>query len=321
MAIRIVRFQQEDHIYWGVLQDGLVRKVPGEFPTTRDFLENGRAAAAEIARQSTGDAIPENDLELLSPVTRNQQFVCQAVNYRSHLRESGLNPDGLGANIIFRKASSCIVSGSADIVRPARVKLLDYEIELGLVVGARIEMVSRIGYADLEHYVAGVTMVNDVSARDVQLPEVQFYKGKSFRTFGPVGPYLCLLDASELTRLHELHLMLSVNGEVRQNAFASDMVYAPHETLTELSAMMDLYPGDLIATGTPGGVAIKAPPRAIEFLGRFVPDQLKWRVFVNGQLRNQRYLQPGDVIESRIRSDDGTIDLGVQRNTIVQGEA
>ena len=103
-------------------------------------------------------------------------------------------------------------------MRPAHVQLLDYEIELGLVLRKPVPAGTRVGNDDLSQWLAGVTIVNDLSARDVQLPQGQFYKGKSYRGFGPVGPGLVLLTPHEWARWAELHMRLSVNGQVRQDA-------------------------------------------------------------------------------------------------------
>ena len=111
--------------------------------------------------------------------------------------------------------------------------------------------------------VAGVVVVNDYSARDIQIPQTQFYKGKSYRTFGPVGPYLCLLDRGDFAALKNLDLQLTVNGQVRQRDNTSNLIYSASETLTELSSVHDLHAGDLIATGTPAGCALSVPSPAV----------------------------------------------------------
>jgi 2-keto-4-pentenoate hydratase/2-oxohepta-3-ene-1,7-dioic acid hydratase in catechol pathway len=230
--------------------------------------------------------------------------------------ESGIDPDGKRFNMVFRKASSSIVSASSDIVRPRHVELLDYEIELGLVVKRDVTSPIQARKDELHRWVAGVTIVNDVSARDVQIPEMQFYKGKSYRTFAPVGPRLCLLDENELDYLDDLRLSLSVNGEVRQSASTSELVHSPEETLTELSGVQDLHAGDLIATGTPAGCALRVPKPAVQKLTAMLPDATRWRLFHQMQRKRRQYLQPGDVIESTITSADGRVDLGTQRNRV-----
>lgn len=258
-------------------------------------------------------------MRLLSPITRNQQLVCQGANYRSHMLDSGMDPDAKHFNMIFRKASSAIVPADNDVVRPSHVKLLDYEVELGLVLGRDITESVQVTDANLGDFIVGVTIINDYSARDVQLPETQFYKGKSYRTFAPVGPYLCLLERDELHYLGELELTLSVNGQRRQHATTAELVHGPTKTLAELSGLQDLFVGDLIATGTPSGCALRVPKPWVQRFGALLPDHRRWQVFIGSQMKRSEYLQPGQVVEASIRSSDGVIDLGVQRNLVTQG--
>ena len=169
----------------------------------------------------------------------------------------------------------------------------------------------------LHELVAGIVVVNDYSARDIQIPETQFYKGKSYRTFGPVGPYLCLLERGDFAAIRDLDLELRVNGQLRQRDSTANLVYTPAETLTELSAIHDLFAGDLISTGTPAGCALSVPSPAMQRLGALIPERRKWQAFMKVQARRSFYLQPEDVVEARIASADGRIDLGTQRNVIV----
>jgi 2-keto-4-pentenoate hydratase/2-oxohepta-3-ene-1,7-dioic acid hydratase in catechol pathway len=261
--------------------------------------------------------LAEHEVRLLSPITRDQQFLCQGANYRQHMLESGIDPDEKRYNMIFTKATSCIVPADHDVIRPRSVRLLDYEIELGLVLKRDITSRASITDADLHTFIAGVVIVNDYSARDIQIPQTQFYKGKSFRTFGPVGPYLCLLEPDDMALLGDLSLTLTVNGAVRQQDSTKNLVYGPAETLSELSAVQDLFAGDLIATGTPAGCALSVPSPAKQKLGSLLPESKKWEIFLAAQAKRSGYLRPGDLVESRIRSRDGRIDLGVQRNRIV----
>src|SRR5262249_7509163 len=138
-------------------------------------------------------------------------------------------------------------------------RFLDYEIELGIVVRRDITLQTIVTDENLHEYVAGAVIVNDYSARDVQLPQMQFYKGKSFRTFGPVGPYLCMLEASEMAALKELTVRLPASGAVRQWDSTRTLVDGPAETRPELSGVHAPHPGDLTATGTPGGCALSLP--------------------------------------------------------------
>jgi 2-keto-4-pentenoate hydratase/2-oxohepta-3-ene-1,7-dioic acid hydratase in catechol pathway len=314
MSVNVIRFIHQNRTQWGVAEKGRIRPVPGDFPTTAAFL---RAHSLESLSALAPPALDEQSVSLLSPITPNQQFVCQGANYRSHMLESGVDPKDKTFNMIFTKAASCIAPADTDVIRPQHVRLLDYEVELGLVLGADVTTPRAVSASALHEVLAGIVIVNDYSARDVQIPETQFYKGKSFRTFGPVGPYLCLLAKEEFAKLGSLRLRLSVNGQVRQDALASDMVFAPAETLTELSAVQDLGVGDLIATGTPAGCALRVPPKFAQKIGALLPDRTRFGLFVKGQEKSSMYLKPGDRVEATIRSEDGAIDLGVQRNTIV----
>ncbi|MEO8603042.1 MAG: fumarylacetoacetate hydrolase family protein [bacterium] len=321
MSINVIHYRYNGDAAWGVVRGGRIAPIAGRFDTTGDFLREGAAAARAIAAGGVAGMLAEAQVELLSPITRNQQFVCQGINYRSHMRESGLDPDATAFNMIFRKASSCLAPADTEIVRPSHVRLLDYEVEIGLVVGTPLTAARTVTPQTLHEVIAALVIVDDVSARDVQLPQTQFYKGKSYRTFGPAGPYLTLVDAADLARFRELRLRLAVNDVVRQDSLASDMVYAPAPTLTELSALQDLFPGDLIATGTPGGCALQAPPKPLQLLARLVPEALKWRSFIKSNAANPRFLKPGDRVRASIRTDDGAIDLGEQHNLVVADSA
>ena len=314
MPLNVLHFKHDGRPQWGVVRDGAVTPVPGDFPSTRAFLE---ANAVEALTRLQGPTVQEADVELLSPVTPNQQFLCQGANYRQHMIESGMNPDAKTFNMIFIKAQSCIAPANTDVVRPGRVRFLDYEIELGLVLKRDVPEPVTVTEANLAEFVAGAVIVNDYSARDVQIPEMQFYKGKSFRTFGPVGPYLCLLAPADFGSLRDLQLSLTVNGKVRQKDSVKNLVFGPAETLTELSGVQDLHVGDLLSTGTPSGCALSIPSPARQRIAALLPEAAKWKMFMTIQAGREQYLKPGDVVESRIATADGAIDLGVQRNRIV----
>lgn len=315
MAVQVVRFKHEGAPAWGVVHDRRIALLPGSYASTADFINEGLDAAwASTPEQAT---LPLNAVRLLSPITSDRQFICQGINYASHVRESGMDPDKIPFNTIFTKAPSCLTAADADVVRPVHVRLLDYEVELGLVLRRPMTGAVTVEPDQLHEWLAGVTIVNDYSARDVQLPQAQFYKGKSYRGFGPTGPFLLLLTPAEWRRWPELRMRLHVNGQPRQDAFCGDMIFKPHQTLTELSALHDLQPGDLIATGTPSGCAARAPGKLVMWLMRHVfSDATKWRLFIEKGLQNPAYLQPGDIVTATIRSEDGTLDLGEQRNCI-----
>jgi 2,4-didehydro-3-deoxy-L-rhamnonate hydrolase len=320
MAIKVIRFQNpstssRSHTQWGVVFDRHIAVLQGSYETTADLVTFGLDEARGLTRSDA--TLPLTGLQVLSPVTANQQFLCQGVNYESHVRESGMDPEKIPFNTIFTKASSCMTGAYDDILCPRQVQLLDYEIELGLVMKTGLTGEQIIRADRLHEVLAGVTIVNDVSARDIQLPQIQFYKGKSYRTFGPVGPFLLLLEPKEWLRWPELRMRLDVNGQNRQDALCGEMIHKPHETLSELSATHDLNPGDLIATGTPAGCASKAPGKVPMFIARhFLSEQTKWSLFIKKGRKNPLFLRPNDVMTLSIGTADGALDLGFQRNRI-----
>lgn len=319
MPTPLVRYTlsgQPVRAHWGVLFDRRIAPLTGTYATTADLIRHGQAEARALSAAQALVAL--DDVQVLSPITSNQQFLCQGVNYGSHVRESGMDPANMPFNTFFTKASSSLSGPYDEVIRPAHVKLLDYEIELGLVLGRDLTAGAQVRPDGLHEVLAGITIVNDVSARDVQLPQGQFYKGKSYRTFGPAGPVLLLLEPAEWQRWPELHMRLSVNGQVRQDTYCRDMLHPPHATVSEFSALQDLAAGDLIATGTPAGCAAKAPGKLPMWVARhFLSERTKWRFFIKGGLRNPLYLQPNDVMALSIRTDDGALDLGQQRTVVV----
>ncbi len=307
--------------WWAVTPAGLVplglpaattAGLLADWAILREAIDAAQVSAAAAPQ----DAVPADSVELLSPVTAPARVVAQAVNYRSHATDSGFDPDAVPP-AFFRKASHSITGPAGDIIRPDGVGFLDYEVELGLVIGADLPVGTTVTEADLTRYVAALVVANDVSARQIQLVKTQFYESKSYPTFTPVGPWLTLVDASDLARLDSLRLTLSVNGEVRQNSTAADMIVRPAEALTLLSRFQPMAPGDLLLTGTPGGTALKAPGKIAGTLAGLLPPATRWKLFFGQQAANPRYLRDGDVITATIASPDGRLDLGTQHNTVI----
>ncbi|TGD89270.1 fumarylacetoacetate hydrolase family protein [Mycolicibacterium sp. CH28] len=298
---------------WWVATPTGAAKIATTARTTAELLAD--RAAIDAAAGST-DTVDVGDLELQSPVTAPCRVVAQMTNFASHVRDAGMDPKTIPLTF-FRKSSASISGPFAPVVKPAHVKFLDYEVEIGLVIGRDIPVGTRISPTNLADYVAGLVVTNDVSARDIQLPQTQFYEAKSYPTFTPVGPALVLTDAAELARFGDLRLRLRVNGEERQNALvAGDMLYRPIEALQSLTRFQDLAAGDLILTGTPVGTALSAPPKPIEIIASLLPPAVKWKAFFKRQASNPKYLHDGDVIEGSVSTDDGAIDLGTQKMTV-----
>ena len=281
--------------------------------TTAQLLADRAAIERAIASTET---VPVESLSLRSPLTTPCRVVAQMTNYTSHVVDAGMNPETIPLTF-FRKASGSVGGPFEDIVKPTHVRLLDYEVEIGLVIGRDVPVGTTITSENLADYVCGLVVTNDVSARDVQLTKTQFYESKSYPTFTPVGPALVLLDTDELNRFGELRLQLRVNGELRQDSMVDgDMIYRPGEALAALTRFQQLSAGDLLMTGTPVGTALSAPPKPVQKVVSLLPDDLKWKLFFSGQAKNNKYLHDGDVVEASVRTDDGKIDLGAQRNVV-----
>ncbi|WUJ67957.1 fumarylacetoacetate hydrolase family protein [Kribbella soli] len=296
---------------WWVRTPAGAFRIDTDAETTADLLADRRAID-----ETTNDPVSVESLDLVSPVTTPCRVVAQMTNFVSHVKDAGMNPDTVPLTF-FRKSSGSVSGPYDDVVRPAHVRLLDYEAEIGLVMGAALPVGTSITADTVADCVAGVVVTNDISARDIQLPKTQFYESKSYPTFTPVGPALVLFDADELKRFTDLRLRLWVNGEPRQDMTAADMLYQPLEALRALTRFQRLDPGDLLLTGTPVGTALSAPPKPVEIIASLLPAATKWNLFFKAQARNPKYLHDGDVVEVAVATDDGAIDLGRQ-HTIVR---
>jgi 2-keto-4-pentenoate hydratase/2-oxohepta-3-ene-1,7-dioic acid hydratase in catechol pathway len=293
---------------WWVKTASGAARIDTTATTTRELLADRTALTSPSV-----DTVPVESLTLLSPITAPCRVVAQMTNFESHVKDAGMDPKTVPLTF-FRKSSASISGPFDDIVKPTHVRLLDYEVEIGLVIGRDIPVGSTLSDANLAGAIAGLVITNDVSARDIQLPQTQFYEAKSYPSFTPAGPELVLLDADELARFGDLRLQLRVNGEQRQNALVEgDMLYRPLQALQSLTRFQDLSAGDLVLTGTPVGTALSAPPKPVELIGNLLPPAVKWKAFFKRQAANPKYLRDGDIVEASVATDDGAIDLGTQR--------
>jgi len=187
------------------------------------------------------------------PVLRPGKIICVGLNYADHIAESrSTKPDTI---VLFAKFASCLVGSGDPIVHPEVTSRLDYEGELAVVIGQRARNVT---VADALGYVGGYTIINDVSARDLQGAEPQWIRGKALDTFAPLGPVV--LDVAAAPPVSEMRLRTRVNGEVRQDASCGLMITGVPELIAYISEAITLEPGDIIATGTPSGVALGMTP-------------------------------------------------------------
>lgn len=248
------------------------------------FLEAGKDAhdrAAQVLKSSpAADGIPLQDVRLLAPVPRPGKILCIGLNYGDHAAESGIAVPEF-PTVFAKYANTVIATGDAIVIPPA-TKKPDYEAELGVVIGRRAKNVAE---ADALDYVAGYVPFHDVSARDYQMRTSQWTMGKTFDTFGPMGP--ALVTADEISDPHNLNIQLSIGGETLQSSNTKHLIFNINQLIADMTAVMTLEPGDVIATGTPSGV---------------------------GQSRNPpRFLKPGDVVRIEIQN------LGVLENPVVSG--
>ena len=309
MSINVVRINDQ----WFVEKSSTAgTRIDTTAATTGELLADRAAIAAAVAADPR--PLPEGAWQ--SPVTAPCRVIAQMTNYVSHINDSGMDPDTVPLTF-FRKTSHSISGPMDDIVKPAHVRFLDYEVEVGLIIGTDIPVGTTMTKATLADYIAALVITNDVSARDLQLPKTQFFEAKSYPTFTPTGPRLVVLEPGDWDRFGDLRLRLWVNGALRQDAvIAQDMLYEPLEAITALTGFQPMAAGDLVLTGTPGGTALKAPAKPVELIAAFLPPATKWKAFFRAQSRNPNYLADGDVVELRIATDDGVLDLGHQRTVV-----
>jgi len=258
---------------------GVIRDLTG---VAADFEGEGVSLdAIEALKGVDLTALPavEGNSRIGAAVARVETFYAIGLNYAQHAAEAGMEPPK--EPILFNKSASCLAGPNDPLTLPKGSEKSDWEVELGVVIGKRAQNVS---VEEALSYVAGYCVINDVSERAYQIERGgQWTKGKSAPGFGPVGPYL--VTADEVPDPQALGLRLSLNGEMVQDNFTSDMIFSVAEIVSHMSEFMALVPGDVIATGTPEGVGMGMKP--------------------------QRFLRVGDVMELEI---DG---LGSQRTEVI----
>ena len=287
--MKLLRFDVGGVATLGAMRDGEVvalDSVGADYPTMSAIIAGGSQALERVAAaiSAATKTLPLASLHLLAPVERPGKYLAIGMNYAKHLEEA----DKLGVarakhQTWFNKQTTCI-SGPYDDIDPGVTEKLDYEVELGAVIGKPARHVSE---ADAASHVFGYFVANDVSARDWQFHTPTFTMGKSFDTHGPIGPWIVTSD--EIRDPHALTLRSFVNGEKRQESDTGQMIHKLWAQIAYLSTAFTLESGDLIATGTPEGVGVGMDP--------------------------QHFLQPGDVVRCEI---DG---IGFIENRVVASSA
>ena len=279
--MKLVRYRDGAEPGVGAIKgDGIV-PLGNDYPTMLAIIEGGPAALRAIEAKLAGaqPVIPITDAQLLAPIERPGKYLAIGMNYGKHLEEA----DRLGVprashQVWFNKQTTCL-AGPYEAIEPGHTEKLDYEVELGAVIG---KLAKNVAEAEAKNYVFGYVVANDVSARDFQFHSQTMTMGKSFDTHGPIGPWI--VTADEIADPHALELKCFVNGEQRQSSNTSLMIANLWQQIAYLSSAFTLEPGDLIATGTPEGVGAGMQPPA--------------------------FLQPGDVVRCEIEG------IGAIENTV-----
>jgi acylpyruvate hydrolase len=194
-----------------------------------------------------------DEARLLAPLPRPGKIVCLGRNYRDHIEEQGAKAPE--KPLLFSKASTCVIGPGQKIVIPHGSVKVDYEGELAIIVGSRVK---NVGEEEASPAIYGYTILNDVTEREMQFGEKQWFRGKSPDTFAPMGPWI--VTADEIGDPLSMELTTRVNSEVRQSASTGLLIFTPAFVVSYISRTMTLEPGDVISTGTPGGVGVFRDP-------------------------------------------------------------
>ena len=219
-----------------------------------ESLASALSLVASGADLPAGSPVSVESAELLAPIESDSKFFCIGLNYYSHMEEAGLAKPG--HPIVFSKFPSVLIGPTDDILLPNTSTSIDWEVELGIVIGHRVREVDAEQAAEA---IAGFTVVNDVSARDYQIHESQWIPGKNLESSTPVGPWIVTVD--ELGPDPDMSLSTRVDGEIRQDGRTTDQIFTPAQIVSYISEWITLEPGDVIATGTCAGVGHCMSPR------------------------------------------------------------
>jgi acylpyruvate hydrolase len=236
----------------------------------RQVLEEGEEAIGQCCRIESHFAdlredeypsrlcVPLVEAKLAPPIPDPQKLICIGMNYTDHCEEQ--KKPLPKKPVIFAKFATALIGHNDPIIKPVLTEQLDYEAELAVVIGKKAKNVTEEGAL---YHVAGYTIMNDVTARDMQFSDGQWVRGKSCDTFAPMGPYLVLAD--DVPDPHCLNIRLTVNGELRQSSTTENMIFSIDFLVAYISQTTTLLPGDIISTGTPGGVGVfRQPPTFLQ---------------------------------------------------------
>lgn len=253
--MKIVRFQKEGSPLWGVKRDDQLFHLQSLADTDQVWNRlSNRAFLRQLKNQiEYGDlnTYSYDNVSILPPVDQPSKIINVGLNYEAHIEEQNTStPDN---PLLFAKAPSSIIGHQDTIVLPAGVEQVDYEVELAVVIGRTARHLSA---DEVQDYIAGYTILNDISARDAQFADGQFFRGKSYDTFAPLGPALRVGKFDVDDTVLELH----VNGTRKQHSHTGNLIFDVEELITFITSTMTLQPGDVVSTGTPANVGIFRDP-------------------------------------------------------------
>ncbi|KWF70002.1 fumarylacetoacetate hydrolase family protein [Burkholderia pseudomultivorans] len=289
--MKLVTFKTQGRTSIGKVAGDRIIDLPASAPglpeSMLEFLQGGQPLMEAARSVSTGPSHALADVELLAPIPNPSKYLAVGLNYRKHVEEAArLGMTIPETQLWFNKQVSCVHGPFAPLHLPAVSDKLDYEAELGVVIGRRCRHVS---VENARAMIAGYVVCNDVSVRDYQQRTQTMTLGKSFDTHGPIGPWIVTDD--EVPDPHALGIRAFVNGEVRQDSNTSDMLFDIYEQIAYLSTVMTLEPGDVLATGTPSGVGVgMVPPRFLK-----VGDMVRIEIDSIGYIENEVVPEPSFV--------------------------
>ena len=258
--MKIARLMRDGNETYGLIRDdnvatkdSMINQTGVPLPLSiMDFLFEGWYDEIKDKISSTSFQNKLREFSILNPLPNPSKIICLTFNYPKHAKEQ--NYESTKDPVIFIKPRTTLCGTDSEIKCPNFVKQLDYEIELAVIIGKTCKNIDEIS---AKIYVFGYMVFNDVSARDIQMQDKQFTRGKSFDTFAPCGPWITTLD--EITDVGNLQMTTRINGQVRQNSSTNNMFINISSIVSKLSKVMTLEKGDIIATGTPEGVALNNP--------------------------------------------------------------
>ncbi|MFT4114428.1 fumarylacetoacetate hydrolase family protein [Silvibacterium sp.] len=260
----------------GVLSEGSVYELAGFANMQAVIAEPAKAEATAKTTIAGGNGTPEAQAKVLAPIARPPRIFCIGLNYASHADESQMKVQAVPT--VFMKLASSVTGPDTDVILPYNSTQPDYEAELAVVIA---KPGYRVKAADWQEYVFGYTIVNDISARDIQLATTQWTLGKSFPTFTPLGPAIVTKD--EIADPHALDISLTVDGETLQSSNTKHLIFKIPQLIEYISSLTPLEAGDIISTGTPEGVGLGRTPQ------RWLRDneEMVIRIEGVGELRNK----------------------------------